>query len=128
MDRVTEKLKQAAGVVARSNAGLEAEADKLIAREAQFEERKVAAFAPHYRVLDNRNREMDQLEDSLKIVSNQDPLDDSEKLAEKPKQELVVDKAEDKAALRAELEQRLDNLMLRSPEVGQDTTTGFPDK
>jgi hypothetical protein len=77
MDRVTEKLKQASGVVARSNAGLEAEADKLIAREEQFEERKKAAFAPHHAVLDTRNREMDQLEDALKIVSNPlaDPLD-----------------------------------------------------
>lgn len=74
MDRVTEKLKQASGVVARSNAGLEAEADKLIAREADFEERKAQAFAPHYAVLDGRHREMDQLEDSLKIVSNADPL------------------------------------------------------
>ena len=77
MDRVTEKLKQAAGVVARSNAGLESEADRLIAREASFEERKRAAFAPHHAVLDVRHREMDQLEDSLKIVSNADPLESS---------------------------------------------------
>lgn len=74
MDRVTEKLKQASTVVARSNASLEAEADRLIAREAQFEERKTAAFAPHHAVLDGRNREMDQLEDALQIVSNADPL------------------------------------------------------
>lgn len=74
MDRVSEKLKQASGVVARANAGLEAEADKLIAREADFEERKAQAFAPHYAVLNSRHREMDQLEDSLKIVSNADPL------------------------------------------------------
>jgi hypothetical protein len=78
MDRVTEKLKQASGVVARSNAGLEAEADKLIAREAAFEKRKREAFAPHHAVLDNRNREMDQLEDALQIVSNADPLQSSE--------------------------------------------------
>lgn len=78
MDRVTEKLKQASGVVARSNAGLETEADRLIAREAQFEERKKEAFAPHHAVLDTRHREMDQLEDSLKIVSNADPLRESE--------------------------------------------------
>lgn len=77
MDRVTEKLKQAAGVVARSNAGLEAEADRLIAREASFEERKRTAFAPHHALLDTRHREMDQLEDALKIVSNADPLESS---------------------------------------------------
>lgn len=77
MDRVTEKLKQASGVVARSNAGLEAEADRLIEREASFEERKKAAFAPHHALLDTRHREMDQLEDALKIVSNADPLQDS---------------------------------------------------
>lgn len=74
MDRVTEKLKRAAGVVARSNASLETEADRLIAREQQFEERKAAAFAPHHKLLDSRNREMDQLEDALKIVGNADPL------------------------------------------------------
>lgn len=74
MDRVTEKLKQASGVVPRSNAGLEAEADRLIAREAEFEKRKQAAFAPHHAVLDGRNREMDQLEDALQIMSNADPL------------------------------------------------------
>jgi hypothetical protein len=78
MDRVTEKLKQAAGVVARSNDSLEKEADKLIAREADFEKRKTEAFAPHYALLDSRNREMDQLEDALKIVSNADPLAISE--------------------------------------------------
>jgi hypothetical protein len=78
MDRVTDKLKQASGVVARANAGLEAEADRLIAREASFEERKKAAFAPHHVLLDNRHREMDQLEDALKIVSNADPLLGSE--------------------------------------------------
>lgn len=77
MDRVTEKLKQAAGVVARSNASLEAEADRLIAREEEFEERKRAAFEPHHTLLDGRHRQMDQLEDSLKIVSNADPLQDS---------------------------------------------------
>lgn len=77
MDRVSEKLKRAAGVAARSNASLEMEADKLIAREQKFEERKVAAFAPHFKLLDSRHREMDQLEDSLKIVGNADPLESS---------------------------------------------------
>jgi hypothetical protein len=56
---------------------LRLKADKLIAREGQFEERKRAAFAPHHAVLDTRNREMDQLEDALKIVSNADPLAES---------------------------------------------------
>lgn len=78
VDRVTEKLAQAAGVVPRSNASLEAEADRLIAREAEFEKRKAAAFAPHHALLDGRHRQMDQLEDSLKIVSNADPLQISE--------------------------------------------------
>lgn len=77
MDRVTEKMKQAAGVVARSNASLEAEADKLIAREGDFEKRKTEAFAGHYAKLETRHREMDQLEDALKIVSNADPLESS---------------------------------------------------
>jgi len=77
MDRITEKMKQASGVVARSEEGLMVEADRLIAREQQFEERKKAAFAPHHAKLDSRHREMDQLEDALQIVSNADPLQES---------------------------------------------------
>lgn len=76
-DRVTQKLLRAAGVAARANASLEAEADRLIAREDAFEDRKNEAFAPHYAMLDSRHRQMDQFEDSLQIVSNADPLQSS---------------------------------------------------
>jgi hypothetical protein len=89
MDRVTEKLKQAAGVAARSNASLEAEADRLIAREQMFETRKAEAFAPHHALLDSRHREMDQLEDALKIVSNADPLASSADYGESPTEQVI---------------------------------------
>jgi exonuclease VII small subunit len=88
LDRVTEKLLKARGVAARANASLEAEADRLIAREDAFEKRKVEAFAPHHALLDARHREMDQVEDALKIVGNADPLDgsgDAGEVVEKPK-------------------------------------------
>jgi len=77
LDRVTEKLLKARGVSARANASLEAEADRLLAREDAFEKRKIEAFAPHHALLDARHREMDQVEDALKIVGNHDPLDGS---------------------------------------------------
>ena len=77
VDRITEKLKRASGVAQRLTASLEVEADKLIAREADIEKKTKSAFQPHHAVLDSRNRELDQLEDALKIISNADPLDGS---------------------------------------------------
>jgi hypothetical protein len=97
MDRVTEKLKQAAGVAARSNAKLEAEADRLIAREDQFDQRQAEAFAPHHAVLDARHREMDQLEDALKIVSNADPLESSDAGEKQPAEQVSLHPGSDKA-------------------------------
>ena len=78
VDRITEKLKMARDVVARAQQSLENEADKLIAREAVIAQRAADAFRPHHSLLDSRHRELDQLEDALKIVSNADPLDGSE--------------------------------------------------
>lgn len=74
MDRITEKLKRASGVAQRAAQAIEAQADKLIAREAEIEQKTLAAFAPHHGVLDMRGRELDQLETSLQILSNSDPL------------------------------------------------------
>jgi hypothetical protein len=77
MDRITEKLKRASGVAQRAAASIESEADKLIAREDAIAAKTAQAFAPHHAVLDNRNRELDQLESSLALLSNSDPLGSS---------------------------------------------------
>jgi hypothetical protein len=74
MDRITEKLKRASGVAQRAALKIESEADRLIAREDELAAKTANAFAPHHAVLDGRNRELDQLETSLQILSNVDPL------------------------------------------------------
>lgn len=56
----------------------------------------------------------EDLEFAVNLLGNS--TGESEKLAEKLKQEPVVDKAEDEAT------------PVRSPEVGQVETSGFPDK
>ena len=101
-DWVTEKLKQAAGVVDRSNRSLAQSADDLIAREKKFEERKEKAFAPHHAALDARHKQMDQLEDSLHLLGNIDPLaatgdgsKQEEAPAEQPGEEFQNGKSDD---------------------------------
>lgn len=74
VDRITEKLKRASGVAQRAALAIEGEADKLIAREEELANKTAKAFSPHHAVLDARNRELTQLEDSLQILSNADPL------------------------------------------------------
>jgi Skp family chaperone for outer membrane proteins len=74
MDRLTEKLQQAAGVNARVAASIEQEADDLIAREHAILDRKAAAFEPHHTALNQRMKELDRFEDSLQILENASPL------------------------------------------------------
>ena len=73
MDRLTEKLKAASGVVARVTARLEAKADELLARETGITSRVEEVFAPHNRILDEGHAGLDELEQKLALVSN-DPL------------------------------------------------------
>jgi len=74
MDRLKEKLALAAGVAPRATAAIEKDADALIAREGEIAEHSKKAFAPHHAALDQRTRELNQLEDALKIMENADPL------------------------------------------------------
>jgi hypothetical protein len=74
MDRLKDKLAQAAGVNARVAAAIEADADALIAREDEIMARKEAAFEPHHAALEQRLRELDRFEDSLKVLENASPL------------------------------------------------------
>lgn len=74
MDRVQEKLAQAAGVNVRVARSIEDDADALIAREEELLARKQAAFAPHHTALDARMKELDWFEDSLQVMENADPL------------------------------------------------------
>lgn len=76
MDRLTEKLNKAAGVVGRATARLEERADLLIAREEAIEHRSERIFGAHHAVLDQGDAGMDTLESKLALLSN-DPLESS---------------------------------------------------
>src|SRR5712671_6786080 len=77
MDRLKEKLALAAGVAVRATVAIEKDADVLIARESEIADHSKKAFAPHHAALDQRKRELNQLEDALKIMENADPLEGS---------------------------------------------------
>lgn len=77
LERLKEKLARAASVAAKATVSIEAEADSLIAREAQIAQRAQKAFAPHHALLDAHARDLDQLEDALKVIANTDPLQGS---------------------------------------------------
>ena len=83
MDRLREKLKQAAEVNQRIAQSIEKDADALIAREQIILDRKAAAFKPHHEALDARMKELDSFEDSLQILENADPLADGGDIEEK---------------------------------------------
>lgn len=76
MDRLREKLAMAGGVVKRATDKIEAEADALIAREAELAAHTKQCFAPHHKALEAHKHELDGLEDALRLVNN-DPLDGS---------------------------------------------------
>lgn len=76
MDRLTEKLKAAGGVVARQTAKIEARADAIIAREPVLEAQTDRAFAPHEALLSEAEQGLDTLYQKLALVSN-DPLGNS---------------------------------------------------
>src|SRR5258708_28485309 len=52
MDRLSEKMAKAAGVVGRISSKIEARADSLIAREGALEQRTDQVFTPHESILD----------------------------------------------------------------------------
>src|SRR6266403_757681 len=64
MDRLSEKLAKAAGVVARQTTRIESKADALIAREAELEARTDKSFDPHNSILDDAERGLDGLIES----------------------------------------------------------------
>jgi len=77
MDRLKEKLTQAAGVNLRVADAIEKDVDILIAREQVILDRKNAAFKAHHMVLDERMKELDGFEDNLQILENAIPLPDT---------------------------------------------------
>jgi hypothetical protein len=76
MDRLSEKLAQAAGVVGRATAKLEEKADLLIAREEEIDKRSEEVFSPHHAILDSAGKGLDAVESKLALLSN-DPLESS---------------------------------------------------
>ena len=70
MSRLTEKLKQASGVVGRQTARIEARADAIIAREPQIEAQTDQAFSLHDAMLNEAEKGLDALARELALVSN----------------------------------------------------------
>lgn len=76
MDRLSEKLALAAQVVATETKKLEDDADKLIARGAEFSKRRQRSFSAQHAVLDSGTKGMDALDSKLGLLSN-DPFPSS---------------------------------------------------
>ncbi len=90
MDRLKDKLALAAGVAVRVTEAIEKDADVLIAREGDVALRSKNAFAPHHAALDQRMRELNSLEDALKIMENADPLESSGDSSEKKESDMMT--------------------------------------
>lgn len=83
MDRLAEKMAAAARVVPEQAKLMEADADKLIARGAEFSARRAKTFAGHHAILDSGEKGMDALDAQLALLSN-DPLESSGDSQEPP--------------------------------------------
>lgn len=70
MDRLREKLKQAAGAGGRISSKIEARADAIIAKELALGAQEDRAFAPHEALLDQASQGLQEVEDSLRLLSN----------------------------------------------------------
>lgn len=68
--RLAEKLKHAAGVVARVQTRIETKADAVIAREPEFDKLIEESFAPHEAMLDDSGKALDAFQQALAQVSN----------------------------------------------------------
>lgn len=77
MDRLSEKLAKAGGVVARVSTKIEARADAIIAREDAIEARTDQVFSPHESILASAEKGLDGVEASLRLMSNGAPLEPS---------------------------------------------------
>lgn len=70
MSRLTDKLKQAASVAPRQAALIEARADAIIAREPALQRLTDEVFTPHEALLNEATRGLDELDASLRQMSN----------------------------------------------------------
>jgi hypothetical protein len=73
MDRLTEKLAMAGGVVGRITADLEQRADLVIAREEKITDRSKQIFSAKNGILDDAERGLDGIEAKMALLNN-DPL------------------------------------------------------
>ncbi len=69
--RFADKMKKAASVVAEVRAEAEARADALIARRTEMKKKVDDAFAPHEALLDEHERDVEELDSALRQLSNE---------------------------------------------------------
>lgn len=91
MSRLSEKLAKAAGVAQRQTVKIEARADSLIAREEAIEAKTHQAFAPHEAILNDAEKGLDEVEASLRLLSNGAPLEPSTDSPASPQPAPTVD-------------------------------------
>jgi len=70
VNSLADKMQAAAGAAADLAASMEAQADALIAKRAQIENRSRQVFAQHNAVLDMASKGLDSLEAALAPISN----------------------------------------------------------
>jgi hypothetical protein len=73
MDRLSEKLANAAGAAGRLSAKIEARADALIAREAAIEKRTDQVFSAPEALMDEAETGLTAIEKNLALMSNNPP-------------------------------------------------------
>jgi hypothetical protein len=83
MDRLSEKVSRASGVVGRLTKKFEVKLDELIARENPVDQRIERTFAAAHGRVDEHLQGLDSLERQLALISN-DPLDGSDHLDSHP--------------------------------------------
>ena len=120
MSRLDDKLAIAAGIAPAVTADMEKEADALIARKGQIQERMKQAFAPHHAVLDMRMRQLDQVEDKLQIMENADPLADSGDTSEHKQVDKLLEDAVANAVTPVPLNPGSTGAVEPGPAIGAD--------
>lgn len=73
MGRLSDKLKQAGGVVIRQTAKIEARADAILERETSIEAMTDQAFSPHEAILSEAEKGLQDVESALRLLGNGGP-------------------------------------------------------
>jgi len=77
LSRLTDKFKQAGGIVGRQTRKIEDRLDALIASETQLEGAANKSFTPHEAWIMDQMNQLDELGKEMALLNNNAPLDDT---------------------------------------------------